>query len=74
MALLSAHVFAAVPSWASDLHGLVAVAYLTLWVILLYATQDSREPPLAPCSIPIPFIGPIIEMQLKGTRFPLYMK
>ncbi len=69
----------ALPSvgWASSLatvfFGIAAATYAFLWA-LLHLTQDSREPPLAPCVIPIPFIGPVIEMRRKRSKFPIYMK
>ncbi|KAH8898550.1 cytochrome P450 [Thozetella sp. PMI_491] len=63
--------------WASStsvvIFSIAIGAYLSLWAYL-YLTHDSREPPLAPCIIPIPFIGPIIEMRWKKSNFPLYMK
>lgn len=51
----------------------VAATYTVAWACL-HLSQDAKEPALAPCAIPIPFIGPAIEMRWKRTGFPLYMK
>lgn len=53
--------------------GLLAATYVFFWAYL-HLTQDLREPPLAPCNVPIPFLGPIVEMWQRRAKYPGYIK
>jgi hypothetical protein len=53
--------------------GLVAGAYAFSWAFF-YLSHDAKEPPLAPLTVPIPFIGYMIEMYRKRAKFPAFIR
>lgn len=53
--------------------GVLAATYVFFWAYL-HLTQDPREPPLAPCNVPIPFLGPMVEMWQRRAKYSSYIK